>query len=60
MATNQLLAHPHLARIPATDDGYADFPLAGPSADSKKIRVGFGDQAYFDHQVRGTQRDGRH
>ncbi len=46
--------NPHLAHIPATD-GYVDFPLTGSSSDSKKVRVAFGDQAYFDHQVYETR-----
>jgi len=46
--------NPHLAHIPATD-GYADFPLTGSSSDSKKVRVAFGDQAYFDHEVYETR-----
>lgn len=46
--------NPHLARIPATD-GYVDFPLAGSGSGSKKARVAFGDNAYFDHQVYETR-----
>ena len=46
--------NPHLARIPATD-GYVDFPLTGSSSELKKVRVAFGDQAYFDNQVYETR-----